>query len=97
MNFKNVTVAAIMPTVNGTSRAGNNYTIKEVVFNIETDNAQYPQSISAKTMNASVIEVLDKAKVGDAFASVDIDFKAEEYNGRWRTENKLWRIAPVVQ
>lgn len=98
MKFNNVKVKYLFPTQSGTSKkTGNPYQIKEVVFEIPTDNPDYPQSICAKTMNAAVISILEAAKVGDAYASVDIDFEAREYNGRYYTDNKLWLITGATQ
>lgn len=98
MKFSNVKVKHLFPTQSGTSKkTGNPYQIKEVVFEIPTDNADYPQSICAKTMNSAVIEALDNAQPGDGFASVDIDFEAREYNGRYYTDNKLWRVEGHAQ
>lgn len=98
MKFENVKIKHIGETVNGTSKAGNAYTLKTAVFEITPEGEEYPQSIAAKTMNASVIEKLERMAEGVRIASVNIDFEAREYGGRWYTDNKLWRIdeAPAI-
>lgn len=101
MTIQNVTINALLPTVEGTSKAGNPYVIKECIIGIDT-NAQYPQQMLCKTMSREVITALESCGVGATLASIDVDFAVRDYNGRYYGENKLWRVntatvAPVAQ
>lgn len=99
MKFENVKVISIGETVNGTSKAGNAYTMKTAVFEITPEGEEYPQSIACKTLSASVIDALEALAVGQRVAAVCIDFNAREYGGKWYTDNKLWAVdaAPAVE
>ncbi|MBR4755330.1 MAG: DUF3127 domain-containing protein [Bacteroidales bacterium] len=81
-------ITQLMPEVNGTSKAGNAYTIREFV--IEVNDEGYKNNIHFKAMGNTVRD-LEDAKAGDP---VEVTYKptSREHNGRWYDEMRLFSV-----
>ena len=81
-------ITQLMQEVNGTSKAGNNYTIREFV--IEANDEGYKNNSHFKAIGNAVRD-LDGAKEGDP---VEVTYKptSREHNGRWYDEMRLFSV-----
>lgn len=84
MNLK-AKLVQVLPIVTG---QGKNGEWKKLDFIVETD-AQYPQKVCFSLWNDKIDE--SKLQIGKMI-SVDFDPGSREYNGRWFTELKAWKI-----
>lgn len=78
-------VIQVMPEQTG---AGKNGTWRKQDFVIETD-AQYPKKVCFTVWGDKID--LDKMQVGKRL-NVSFDVESREYNGRWYTDVKAWRL-----
>jgi hypothetical protein len=79
-------IVTILPLQSGTSKAGNTWQKQDFVLETE---GQYPKKV-CMTMWGDKIEqfnVQEGEKVRAAF-----DIESREYNGRWYTDVKVWRV-----
>lgn len=83
------TVVAILQLVKGTSARGE-WKRQEVVFE---QKGEYSRKVCVNFWGDRTADV-ERLKVGDV-ASVSANVESREYNGRWFTEVRAWRIAPV--
>lgn len=84
------TVVAILQLVSGTSARGE-WKRQEVVFE---QKGEYSRKVCVNFWGDRTADVA-RLKVGD-MASVSANVESREYNGRWFTEVRAWRIAPVA-
>lgn len=84
------TVFAIMQLVSGTSARGE-WKRQEVIFE---QKGEYSRKICVNFWGDRTADVA-RLKVGDV-ASISANVESREYNGRWFTEVRAWRIAPVA-
>ena len=86
-------ITHLMPEVSGTSKAGNAYTLREFV--IEVNDEGYRNPLHFKALGSAVGE-LAEAVEGD---TVEVSYKptAREYNGRWYDENRLLHVNVIRQ
>ncbi|HLP33115.1 MAG TPA: DUF3127 domain-containing protein [Bacteroidia bacterium] len=74
----------------GVSKAGKNWSKQEFV--IETQET-YPKKVCLSVMNEKVSE-LEKFSPGTV-VTASLNIESREYNGKWYTDVKAWRIQPV--
>lgn len=74
----------------GVSKAGKNWSKQEFV--IETQET-YPKKVCLSVMNEKVSE-LEKFSPG-TLVTASLNIESREYNGKWYTDVKAWRIQPV--
>lgn len=84
MNLK-AKLIQVLPIVSG---QGKNGEWKKLDFVVETD-AQYPQKVCFSLWNDKIDE--SKLQIGKVL-SIDFDPSSREYNGRWFTELRAWKI-----
>ena len=83
------TVFKIMPPTSGTSARGE-WQRQEVIFDTQSQS-QYPRKICVTFFNKP--EEVARLREGAAY-TVSIDVESREYNGRWYTDVRAWRIQP---
>jgi len=76
-----------LPVQSGVSQAGNNWSKAEFV--IETVE-QYPKKVCANLWGERA-KSLDQFQLGDLI-TVSFDLESREYNGRWYTDVKAWKV-----
>lgn len=74
----------------GVSKAGKNWSKQEFV--IETQET-YPKKVCLSVMNEKVSE-LEKFSPGTVLTA-SLNIESREYNGKWYTDVRAWRIQPV--
>lgn len=75
----------LLPLQSGTGRNGQ---WKKQDMIVETDG-QYPKKICVSVWGDKINE--DQLKVGNRL-KIDFDVESREYNGRWYTDVKAWKI-----
>jgi hypothetical protein len=80
------TVAALLPMQSG---QGKNGTWKKQEFIIETPG-QYPKKVCLSLWGDKVDE--NKLSIGEKITA-SINIESREYNGRWYTDVRAWKIA----
>jgi hypothetical protein len=75
----------LLPLQTGTGRNGQ---WKKQDMIVETDG-QYPKKICISVWGEKINE--DQLKVGNRL-KIDFDVESREYNGRWYTDVKAWKI-----
>lgn len=78
-----------MPATSGTSARGE-WQRQEVIFDMQTQS-QYPRKICVTFFNKP--DEVARLREGAAY-TVSIDIESREYNGRWYTDVRAWRIQP---
>ena len=86
------TVFRIMPATSGQSPRGA-WQRQEVVFDVKSQS-QYPRKICVVFFNKP--EEVARLAVGAEY-TVSIDVESREYNGKWYTDVRAWRIMPKEQ
>ena len=79
----------ILPSQTGQGQNGN--WVKQQ-FVIETNTDRYPKKICFVAWNDRT-EIISRMKPGDE-VKVSFDLESREFNGRWYTDAKAWRIDP---
>lgn len=82
-------VVAVLPTQSGTSKNGV-WTKKEFV--LEVTDGQFPKKVAFSLFNEAAKKVV---KVGEDI-TVGFNLESREYNGRYYTEAKAWKIAQAT-
>lgn len=85
-------IILVMPAQGGTSKAGNEWKKQDYV--LETTDSQYPKKVCFNIFGADKIEQ-NKVEVGDDVL-VSFDLESREFNGRWYTDVRAWRIEKVA-
>ena len=85
-------IIAVLPERGGISKTGNEWKMQEYV--LET-HEQYPRKICFNVFGADKIAQFN-IQAGDEM-TVSFDINAREYNGRWYTDVRAWRIEPAAQ
>ncbi|MDB4347339.1 DUF3127 domain-containing protein [Bacteroidia bacterium] len=85
-------INVIVDKVSGQSKNGGEWQKQEFV--IETDG-QYPKKVCF-SLWGDKINVLESLKPGDA-VKVSFDPESREYNGRWYTDLRAWKIETGAQ
>ncbi len=79
----------IQPETGGTSKAGNPWTKQE--FIVEYLDGQYSKKVNFSVFGADKVADLKKYTTGDQL-KVSFNLESREYNGRWYTEARAWRV-----
>lgn len=83
------TVSKIMPATTGTSARGP-WQRQEVIFDMQTQS-QYPRKVCVTFFNKPD----DVARLHEGVVYVvSVDIESREYNGRWYTDVRAWRVQP---
>ncbi len=80
-------IIQVMNETSGQSKTGNTWTKQEFV--IETYD-KFPRKVMISVMGDKVQE-LKRYKAGDD-VKVSLNIESREYNGRWYTDVRAWRI-----
>jgi hypothetical protein len=83
------TLVQVLPEAGGTSRAGNPWVKQE--FILEYQDGQFPKKVCFTAFGNERVADLKKFATGDQ-VKVSINLESREYNGRWYTEARAWRI-----
>ncbi len=78
----------VLPEVNGTSKTGNPWVKQDFV--IETTEDQYPKKVNFSLWGDKVAD-FKQYTTGDKI-KVSFNLESREYNGRWYTEARAWRV-----
>lgn len=84
------TITHILPEVSGTSKAGNTWRKQEFV--LETKE-QFPKKICFNAWGEKIDQF--GIAIGD-MVTASVDLESREYNGRWFTEVKAWKVQKGV-
>ena len=83
-------IIAVLQERGGVSKAGNEWKIQEYV--LETME-QYPRKMMFNVFGADRIAQFN-IQMGETL-TVSFDIDSREYNGRWYTDVRAWRIEPA--
>jgi hypothetical protein len=78
----------ILPVAEGTSKNG---PWKKQEFVIETTDGKFPKQICLNVWGADKVDDFKKYKLGDIL-TCSLDISSREYNGRWYSEIRAWKI-----
>ena len=78
-----------MPATSGTSARGP-WQRQEVIFDMQTQS-QFPRKLCVTFFNKP--EEVARLQEGVAY-TVSIDVESREYNGRWYTDVRAWKVTP---
>ncbi|MCQ2285371.1 MAG: DUF3127 domain-containing protein [Bacteroidales bacterium] len=78
-----------MPIASGTGKNGNNWQKQECV--IETVDTQYPQKVCFSLWGDKV-DQMNSFNLGDRIV-VSFDLSSREFNGKWYTDVRAWKVA----
>ena len=81
-----------LPVQQGTSARGA-WAKQDFIFEYQEGN--FPASICMNVWGADKVKDLEKYQVGDK-VKISFNLSSREYNGRWYTDVRAWRIEPVV-
>ena len=76
----------------GTSSRGA-WAKQEFIFEYQEGN--YPSQVCMNVWGDDKVKELDKYQVGDK-VKISFNLSSREYNGRWYTDVRAWRIEPVA-
>ena len=85
------TVYKILPVTKGTSARGE-WQRQDVVF--EMNEGSFTRKICVTFFNKP--EDVARLKEGSTY-NVSVNIESREYNGRWYTDNRAWRVQPKQQ
>ena len=94
-------LSMILPMQGGVSQqSGNQWQKATFIIDQPSNNPNYPnpKKVCVTTMNANVIVSLQQFPIGTPL-KVAVSVESREYNGRWYTDVRAWRIesaAPVA-
>lgn len=88
MEIKGKIIAVLEPQ-GGISKDGNEWKVQPYV--LETLDTAYPKKLYFEVFGADRIDRFP-CEVGD-YVDVSFDIESREYNGRWYTTARAWRIA----
>jgi len=84
------TITHALPMVSGTSKAGNPWKKREYV--LEYSEGQYPRRLHFTCFGDNADRII--LEPGQQ-VTVYFDLDSREYNGRWYTEARAWRVDPA--
>ena len=85
------TIIHILPEVSGTGKTGNTWRKQEYV--LETKE-QFPKKICFNAWGEKIEQF--GVVLGD-MVTASVDLESREYNGRWFTEVKAWKVQKGVE
>ena len=65
-------------------------------FILEIQEGSFPSQVCMNVWGEDKVKDLERYQVGDK-VKVSINLSSREYNGRWYTDVRAWRIEPAVQ
>lgn len=65
-------------------------------FLVEYQEGNYPTQVCMNVWGEDKVKELEKYQAGDK-VKVSFNLSSREYNGRWYTDIRAWRIEPAVQ
>ena len=86
-------IARKLPVQQGTSARGA-WAKQEFIFEYQEGN--FPSQICMNVWGEDKVRDLDKYQVGDK-VKIAFNLSSREYNGRWYTDVRAWRIEPAGQ
>ena len=86
MQLEKVRVVQVMPVVTGQGRNGE-WRKQEII--VETTNSQYPKKVCISVWGDKINPSL--MQEGNVL-NIDFDVESREYNSRWYTDVKAWKI-----
>jgi hypothetical protein len=86
-------IARKLPVQTGTSARGA-WAKQEFIF--EYQEGSFPSQVCMNVWGDDKVKELDKYQVGDK-VKVSVNLSSREYNGRWYTDVRAWKIEPVGQ
>lgn len=86
-------IARKMNVQTGTSARGA-WAKQEFIFEYQEGN--YPSQVCMNVWGEDKVKELERHQVGDR-VKVSFNLSSREYNGRWYTDVRAWRIEPVSQ
>ena len=86
-------IARKLPVQQGTSARGA-WAKQEFIFEYQEGN--FPSQICRNVWGEDKVRDLDKYQVGDK-VKIAFNLSSREYNGRWYTDVRAWRIEPAGQ
>lgn len=89
MQLEKVRVVQVMPVVTGQGRNGE-WRKQEII--VETTNSQYPKKVCISVWGDKINPAL--MQEGNIL-NIDFDVESREYNSRWYTDVKAWKIESV--
>ena len=84
-------IARKMSVQTGTSARGT-WSKQEFIFEYQEGN--YPSQVCMNVWGEEKVRELDKYQVGDK-VRVSFNLSSREFNGRWYTDVRAWRIEPA--
>lgn len=84
-------IARKLPVQTGTSARGA-WAKQEFIFEYQEGN--FPSQVCMNVWGDDKVKELDKYQVGDK-VKVSVNLSSREYNGRWYTDVRAWRIEPA--
>ena len=84
-------IARKLPVQQGTSARGA-WAKQEFIFEYQEGN--FPAQICMNVWGEEKVRDLDKYQVGDK-VKISFNLSSREYNGRWYTDVRAWRIEPA--
>lgn len=82
------TLVQILPLQKGTGKNGE-WKKQDIIVQTE---GQYPKKVCISIWGDKIRE--DQLQMGKSF-TIDFDVESREYNGRWYTDVKAWKIVPA--
>ncbi len=84
-------IIQVLPLQTGVSRSGSNWQVQTYI--LETIE-NYPRKVAIELFNRNADQY--KCNIDDV-VTVSYDLESREFNGRWYTSVRAWRIDPAVQ
>ena len=79
----------LLPLQTGTGKTGSAWKKQDII--VET-NAQYPKKICISIWG----DKIDRSVLQEgALLTISFDVESREYNGRWYTDVKAWKVEPA--
>lgn len=86
-------VIQVLPLQQGTSsRTGNPWTIKTIILETQEN---YPRKVAVEIFGDQ--RIADNPAEVDQIVTVSFDLESREFNGRWYTSVRAWKILQGVQ
>ncbi|MBP3716344.1 MAG: DUF3127 domain-containing protein [Paludibacteraceae bacterium] len=88
-------VIAVLPIRTGTSAAGTEWASQDYVIEYSEPSAQYPRRLNFNIFGSDKIQQSSQLlQVGNT-VKVSFDIDAREYQGRWFTSIRAWKVEPA--
>lgn len=85
-------VIAVLPLRNGTSAAGTAWASQDYVIEYSEPTAQYPRRLNFNIFGSDKIQQYSALLQLGNTVKVSFDIDAREYQGRWFTSIRAWKV-----